>query len=673
MIRYRNRAEEESESLAALSLAPSSFDFLPEAPAIRSLVYAVARRPVQIEIHPSGINSFFDPSSMKISLELPPDGLNRLTWRAILYARALHEAAHCRYLLSTEKKVNYKGELLTPDMAEYRKFTEKVKANMPGAISFAHNVFNILLDAVHEDRLIQEMPVLTESLRFYRRWLLYNSLPKIKGDSNSFEEDLLNATIQAIRCKGLNTDISANEELKKAIVEIFHIYKKVLQGEVGLAEGAWHILSYLGHRIPNLEKYAELLGAPLPDLPKNLGYEPTDKPPDEGAEKSTPGNGEKIGVMEPSSEKSVEIAVDGSSGLSVEEKEEKELSELFSPESFQPEVEARVSLQSLMRRMPQIPKSSFLECDEPRNFNAELSYAAILRREGLNPIISRFWGVAAIVEWPRYRKFINSRLWNMTELNRMASYLAHMIKSILKEKSAVTYGYRGSLDVTRYLRVGLPYERSDVFKLKVEEKPPQEKVLFAMLIDTSGSMAGVKVENSAKTAYVVSKALSLVGIKHGIFSWTDFEDERSPWEERTEVWVIKGFDEPLNDKVVSVLRGLNGYRNNSDHIAIESVAELMVREATQAKKVLFVLSDGLPESLMYYHIDGIKMTKNVVDYYRSQGFYIGSIYLPDSPYSRTTHHEEIYGKEHLWIADDVSKLPEVFRELLKKLAWAISD
>jgi len=656
MFRYRTvkteySEQEESPGLEAVFQRLSSIDFLPEAPVVRSLVYAVALSPVSVSVHETGVSSYFSIDKMKISLELPPPLPSRRIWRTILYARAIHEAAHCRYFVSKGKKVKYRDTYVTEDQYEFLKFMDRVKKEKPQLARLGRDIFNILIDAIHENRIIDEMPAIAKSIEFYRKWLLFNYFKKISGRNLV---DYLHAAVQVLRCQGLNTNIRKYPKLVDFIKKIFGIYKKAEAGEIPLSEAAWKILCLLEKHVPNLEKIKGI--APDPDIAFSIPSSAKKSRAEENAAKAAAASKKK---------KEKEEREESGEPLS-----KSELEKLLKPAYFTPSREAEAALKKLSPLVP-ISKPLTVVEDAPRDLSAELKYREYLRRRGFIPYLSKFWGVAAIVkpdinrDWRK--RWLRRRVsWNMSELNTTAAKIANQIQSQLLLPEERIYGYRGRFCVDQYVRVTLPTGRMDIYETEAEETPPQESVVFGLLLDCSGSMSGEKIIKSAQSAYIVSKALSIVGIKHGIFAWTDFTDPQSPWYERTEILVIKDFSAPLTEKTVDILRSLSGLRDNSDHIAIETVAETMAAAYPSVKKVLIVLSDGIPVSCMYSRINGVGVTKAVVDYYRRQGIYIGCVYLKPG-FAEETSHRIIYGKKNVWTVDSPHDLPKTFHEILMKL------
>ena len=227
------------------------------------------------------------------------------------------------------------------------------------------------------------------------------------------------------------------------------------------------------------------------------------------------------------------------------------------------------------------------------------------------------------------------------------------------EKEYVPAQY-GVLRPERLWKVGRTKEYQVFDK---ETKKQNEEFVVELLIDASGSQQ--KRQNYvALQSFVVSNALSRVGIPHRAMSFCTFWDYTILHRFRD---YEDGEDKDWN------LFEFRGSSNNRDGLAVRMAAEsLMKRE--EPNKVLIILSDGrpndqnvnrpnAPEAPLYTGDYAIKDTAMEVRRARSLGIAVLGVFMGEE--QDLSAERKIFGKDFAYIKN-ISNFSNVVGRYLKK-------
>lgn len=160
--------------------------------------------------------------------------------------------------------------------------------------------------------------------------------------------------------------------------------------------------------------------------------------------------------------------------------------------------------------------------------------------------------------------------------------LTELLKKTMVLKDEVNYlpSDSGTLVPSRLWKVGRVRDPKLFIK---EQKERQQELVVEILIDASGSQR-VRQPQVAMQAYILTRALSNVGIAHRVTGFCTFWDY-------TVLQQYRDYDDPP-EADAGILAFTTG-SNNRDGLALRAAAgDLMTRE--EEKKILLFLSDGRP-------------------------------------------------------------------------------
>ena len=213
-------------------------------------------------------------------------------------------------------------------------------------------------------------------------------------------------------------------------------------------------------------------------------------------------------------------------------------------------------------------------------------------KEDIESIKAEYSGRTMPISYTTLNISHNSEL--PADLKTQATTLRREITRIRESKSRAAKGLRrGTLDTGALWKTG--YHEDAIFSRK--RNPDAGSAVFYLLIDDSGSQAeAASKENQSLKKYQVARYSAAVVEEavRGIFPCKIalFNQDCS----RVNHYVIKGFDERKsgNRSWNSLLsRGPGG--GNADSVNIR-IAAMELSRRPEKKKVLFVLSDGLPSA-----------------------------------------------------------------------------
>lgn len=139
-----------------------------------------------------------------------------------------------------------------------------------------------------------------------------------------------------------------------------------------------------------------------------------------------------------------------------------------------------------------------------------------------------------------------------------------------------------------------------LLKTEAREQPESESeemdYAITLMVDLSGSMRGSqKIQEAFKSAVILAETLNNLGVKFEIVGFQDILLEFKSFEDH--------FDDRVRDRLSQMILEVNGENpeghnnpsDNDDGVCLKKASEHL--EEQQAKnKVLFVISDGLPET-----------------------------------------------------------------------------
>ena len=171
---------------------------------------------------------------------------------------------------------------------------------------------------------------------------------------------------------------------------------------------------------------------------------------------------------------------------------------------------------------------------------------------------------------------------HFTMVRQNIQTLTDLLKKTMVLKNEVNYlpSDSGTLVASKLWKVGRVRDPKLFIR---EQKERQQELVVEILIDASGSQR-VRQSQVAIQAYILTKALSNVGIAHRVTGFCTFWDY-------TVLQQYRDYDDP--PEADSGILAFNTGSNNRDGLALRAAAgDLLARE--EEKKILLFLSDGRP-------------------------------------------------------------------------------
>lgn len=244
----------------------------------------------------------------------------------------------------------------------------------------------------------------------------------------------------------------------------------------------------------------------------------------------------------------------------------------------------------------------------------------------------------------------------MTASLRRALYLRQESEEILSEF--------GTIVPNRLWRIGRT-ERAKVFQRVIRQN--NADFVVDILIDASGSQRD-RQSQVALQAYIISNALSNVGIPHRVMGFCTFWDY-------TVMQRYREYDAlPADDRRIL---NYTTTANNRDGLAIRAAADsLMQRE--EDHKILIVLSDGRPNDVIvnrpnsrnpkiYCGDYAVEDTAKEVRRLRNEGIFVLGVFAGKE--KDLTAEKRIFGKDFAYIRDIRNFSAVVSQYLQKLLDW----
>ena len=245
------------------------------------------------------------------------------------------------------------------------------------------------------------------------------------------------------------------------------------------------------------------------------------------------------------------------------------------------------------------------------------------------------------------------------EFSERAKALHHRLDKLLRQQRERSAGQRtGALSQRELWKI--PLDAKDVFRRKAP--PSQRETAFYLLIDRSGSMgSGVgggqsKLFTALATAAIMEEALK--GIAYTKIVAFDGGTNA------VEHCVIKDFDQKeIGSRCIDAMGQIAAGNGNKDGYSIRAAA-LDLAKRTERRKILVVLSDGLPSGY-FSEAEAIDDVRTAVQAARRRGLLVIPIIYTARTDENVDAYRRMYEKSILF-ADSVGMLGE-FERLLMKL------
>ncbi len=179
----------------------------------------------------------------------------------------------------------------------------------------------------------------------------------------------------------------------------------------------------------------------------------------------------------------------------------------------------------------------------------------------------------------------------LAEVSPIITRLEDELREIFvqRKRNAFFSGFRSGVqvDIKREIAsemTGVP----DANTFMKRELPLEHDYAIEVLVDLSGSMRGQKIDETYKAVVALCEALKNIGIN---LSVTGFNDR---------LYQYKNFDQNYTDDLRENTERMHaevsgsGARYNDDGWAVKEVAD-RIKKRKEKRKIVFVLSDGLPE------------------------------------------------------------------------------
>ena len=266
------------------------------------------------------------------------------------------------------------------------------------------------------------------------------------------------------------------------------------------------------------------------------------------------------------------------------------------------------------------------------------------------------------------KRLKNKNIWLYHDKHRIVkrniALLTDMLKKslIIKSESQEILSDRGIIVPSRLWHLG---RSSEARIFKRELKGDSSDFVVDVLIDASGSQMSRQGE-VALQAYIISEALSNVGLPHRVMSYCTFWDY-------TILHRFREYDDPrtANENIFNYVTS----SNNRDGLAIRAAGYgLLKRE--EEKKILIILSDGRPYDVIvnrpnaknpapYHGKYAITDTAAQIRKLRSQGVSVLGVFAGEEKDLAT--EKKIFGKDFAYIRNITGFSKIVVRYLTKQL------
>jgi len=293
--------------------------------------------------------------------------------------------------------------------------------------------------------------------------------------------------------------------------------------------------------------------------------------------------------------------------------------------------------------------------DEARNA-AEEDYVAYLDHNDCKPkVITRKEearsGYRSTTRGPEVVRGVRSK--NKGAIERIRNALQFQSG----KRTIETHGLRsGDLDEGSLHK--LSYDCEHIWSQKTTSKLPD--VAVGILVDQSGSMSGMKIQQARELCITLAEAVQKVaGVRLYVYGHTANI-------ERDDVSIYEHYT-PGMGRDLSKLGSIEAHCNNYDGYAIKDVAKRLSEDAAK-RKYLFVIADGFPSGAGYGGETAQKHVTSVCKFTRDRlkvGTYAFAVGVNGH---HQTAFKKQYGENHVVFVSDVMKcLPQIVRFLRNAL------
>lgn len=251
-------------------------------------------------------------------------------------------------------------------------------------------------------------------------------------------------------------------------------------------------------------------------------------------------------------------------------------------------------------------------------------------------------------------------------MSTISKKMANKLERVLKAKSRSRWSgdkERGAVNPKKLSTVLTDKNNKRVFRNFENEE--SNKISVSLLVDQSGSMTGSRIDNAKLTATALSEMLKLLNIEHEILGFTTIYEHRSVNVSEirdTRATPIKHtIFKSFQDTDSSGIASMRAENTNADSEAVLWAAKRL-SESKNDRKILFVLSDGLPNVFGESKNDVTlrQHLKDSVDKVEKSGIEVVAFGIQSSSV------KEFYKKNV--VVNDVKELPNsVVNELVKIL------
>ena len=239
------------------------------------------------------------------------------------------------------------------------------------------------------------------------------------------------------------------------------------------------------------------------------------------------------------------------------------------------------------------------------------------------------------------------------DVRKSSMNLSQKINNILKERDTDSMA-NGFLMGQRFNAKDLVNRDGKYFSREIipDGKP---KTVFSLLIDESGSMlSNLNFEKARRVAILFDDTLTRLSIPHQIVG-------HSTKNGGLDVFLncYQDFD-TLDGKDKYRLVNVSAHGGNIDGAAITYMGEKLLKRSEE-KKVLIVISDGLPAGSSFYDKDNVTDTILAIKTYRKKGINIYGACI--ACYENIS---KLYGEGFSFDANELNILEKEFIRIIKK-------
>ncbi len=179
------------------------------------------------------------------------------------------------------------------------------------------------------------------------------------------------------------------------------------------------------------------------------------------------------------------------------------------------------------------------------------------------------------------------------------------------------------------------------------------------MVDMSGSTKGWINEAEREALVLLVESLRILGDRYAIYGFSGWA------RKRCEVYRIKSFDEPLDDRVKAAIAGIEPRDYTRMGAPIRHFTR-MLSEVEARTKLLITLSDGKPDDYDHYYRGeyGIEDTRQALFEARVAGIHPFCITIDREGADYLPH---LYGKANYVVLDEVAKLPLKVSDIYRKI------